>query len=40
MSKNKKGALSAVFTSSTTMIRVGRYLLCHANLFKKNNLHD
>ena len=40
MSKNKKGALSAVSTISTTMIRLGGDLLCYANLFKRSNLHD
>ena len=40
MSKNKKGELNAVFMSSITMIRLERYLLCHAKLLKKRDLHD
>ena len=40
MSKNKYGALSAVFTRSITMIRFERYLLCHAKLIKRSDLHD
>ena len=40
MSTNESGALSAVFTSSTIMIRLGRYLLCHAKMLKMGGLHD
>ena len=40
MSKNESGALSAVSMSSTTMIRLGRYLLCQSNPMKRNDLRD